>query len=75
MMCQNCHKSDTEKQDADEKELAKFAEKMITQMTKLKNSQMNLSVQAVEKDTWQELTTVNLKQKKGLLKKYNLVAE
>ena len=53
--------TDTQKQDADEKEFAEIAEKMITQVTKLINAQINLSEQTVEKDTWQDVTTVKLK--------------
>ena len=51
---------DTQKQDVDEKEYAKIAEKMTTQVTKQIDSQMNLSVQTVEKDIWQEVKTVKL---------------
>ena len=57
--------TDTQKQDSDEKDFAENAENMITQVTKLINAQMNLSVQTVEKDTSQEVTTVKLKLKKN----------
>ena len=53
--------TDTQKQDADEKEVAEFVEKMTTQVTKLINAQMNLSMQTVEKDAWQEVPTMKLK--------------
>ena len=57
--------ADTQKQDADEKEFAEIGEKMTTQSTKQINAQRNLSVQIVEKDTWQGVTTVKMKWKKG----------
>ena len=44
--------TDTQKQDADVKEFAEIAEKTTTQVTKLISAQMNVSVQAVEKDIW-----------------------
>ena len=53
--------TDTQKLDANEKELAEFADKMTTHVTKLINAQMNLSVQTEEKDTWQEEMTVKSK--------------
>ena len=49
--------TDTQTQDADEKELVKIAEKMTTLLPKQTNVQMNLSVQIMEKDTWQEVTS------------------
>ena len=53
--------TDTQKQDADEKEFAEIAKKTTTQVTKLINAQMNLSVKTVEKDTRQEIITSKLK--------------
>ena len=44
----------TQKQDADKKQFAESVEKKTTQVTKLINTQMNLSVQTVEKYKWQE---------------------
>ena len=56
-------KKDTQKHDADEKEFAEIAEMMTTQVTKLINAPTNLSVQTVEKDTWQEVMTMKWKKK------------
>ena len=50
-ICHNCHKYGQTKTYGDEKEFAEIAEKMTTQVTKLINAQMNLSLQTVEKDT------------------------
>ena len=52
---------DTHKRDADEKQIAEIGRKMITQVTKLINAKMNLSVQTVEKDKCEEATTLKLK--------------
>ena len=41
---------------------------MTTQVTKLINTQKNLNVQPVEKDTWHEVTIVKLKSNIGYLK-------
>ena len=60
MVCNNCYKyGNTKKRDADEKQLAEMAEKITTQVTKKINAQMKLIVQTVEKNTWQEVITVN----------------
>ena len=58
MLCRICHKHGLNKEDRDEKEFVEMAKKMTTRMTKLINDKWNLSVQAVENDTWQEVTTV-----------------
>ena len=63
------------KHDADGNDFAEFAETMTTEVTKLINAQMYLSVQAVEKDTWQEVTALKLKKIKDNLKKGKLIAE
>ena len=42
-------------------QFAEITEKMTTQVTKQIGARMNLSVLTVEKDTWQEVTTVKLK--------------
>ena len=52
---------ESQKQDEDEKGFAEIAEKMTTQVTKLLFAQTNLSMQTVEKRTWQEVTTEKLK--------------
>ena len=52
---------ETQKQYADEKQFAENAEKRTTQVTNLINAWMNLCVQNVEKNTWQEETTVKMK--------------
>ena len=52
--------TETQKQDTDEKQFAEIVEK-TRQATKQINSQMNQSVQNVEKETWQEVTTVKSK--------------
>ena len=52
---------ETQKQYADEKEFAENAEKRTTQVTNLINARMNLSVQTVAKNTWQEETTLKMK--------------
>ena len=61
MMCLNCHRKGHTKQGADEKQFAENAKKITTQVIKLINAQINLSVQAMEKDIWPEATTVKLK--------------
>ena len=53
--------TDTQKQVADEKEFAEIAEKTTTQATKQMKTQINLSVQTLEKHNWHEVTPVKLK--------------
>ena len=43
---------DKQKQDADEKEFVEIVEKFNIKVTEQINSQINLSVQTVENDTW-----------------------
>ena len=64
---------DTQRQDADEKEFAEIAEKIITQVTKLIIAQINLSVQTMEKNRGKEITSVKLK--KRVMKKWKMIAE
>ena len=72
----NATNTDTQKLDADKKEFLEIAKKMTTKVTKLINAQMNLSVQTVEKNTWQGVRHVKRNNKKKVLqKKLKLIAE
>ena len=51
-------KTDTQRQDGDEKKLYEIAEKMSIKVTKIFNTQFNLSVQTVGKVTWRGVMTV-----------------
>ena len=63
--------TDTQKQDADENTFVKTAAMKTTQLTKQLDAQMNLSTETVEKDTWQEVTTVKLEKRKSNEKNAN----